>query len=113
MLLEEGKRDAQHHHPGDNGGGARIAEKIGHRRQGQQQEIERVLRPADQLFENRLPALVGNKVRAKSIEPGCSRLGGQTLVCRIQLFQEFFGFRGSGVEQPLCDMGVPVAMRRR
>ena len=54
-----------------------------------------------------------NKVRAKSTEPRCSRLGGQALVCRIQLFQEFFRFRGSGVEQPLCDMGVSVAMRRR
>jgi hypothetical protein len=111
MLLEEGKGHAQHHHYGDDRRGPRVAKEIRDRRQRQQQEIERVFGPPDQLTDDLLLALARDKVGANRAEPLRCRLCIETLVRRSELGQQLLGFRGSGIEQAPGNSGVVVAMR--
>jgi hypothetical protein len=75
MFLDEGRHDRENHHRGDDHGGAGVAEKVGHHREREQQDIERVLGAIDDLVEDAGAAFLRDLVRPEAPQPfGCLRL---------------------------------------
>ena len=52
MLLDERRHDRKDHHCGNNRGGPHVAQKIGNRRQREQQSVERIFRAVDELVND-------------------------------------------------------------
>ena len=113
MFLDETQRDAQAHHDRDHDGDPLIAQEVGRGRERQQQQVQRVDRPADQLADDRMARRLRDLVGTDRAQPRLDLPGREALRGSVNPLQRFVRRQASDLTEGIPARGQAFGCGRR